>query len=216
MFRTIATGPRALWVLALAAVVVFVASPRLAWAADVVRVEEDWILVLGEPDPDLDAPQVSCGMSPLGDFDSAYVVFNVNHRSQPSYVPGGLQLQVWNNSVPLLSNDDPDDQVMSQTGETVTWTQQMSLTNGTFTVAIVNGNSQTWGTFGGDGRLQASLAASFANLNAYSPDVSISNSGVSFAPNRVQSLTLNCVRYYTSGGQLFQDNQPRAVTLDDD
>jgi hypothetical protein len=55
---------------------------------------------------------------------------------------------VWNNSVPLLSNDDPDDQVMSQTGETVTWTEQMSLTNGTFTVAIVNGNSQTWGTFG--------------------------------------------------------------------
>jgi hypothetical protein len=54
------------------------------------------------------------------------------------------------------------------------------------------------------------LAASFANLNAYSPDVSISNSGVSFAPNRVQSLTLNCVRYYTSDGQVFQDNQSRA------
>ena len=181
-----------------------------------MRIEEDWVLVVGEPDPDLDAPQVSVGMSPLADFDSAYVVFNINHRSQPTYVPGGLQLQVWNNSVPLLSDDDPDDEVMSQAGETVTWTQQMTLSNGTFTVAIVNGNSQTWGTFGGDGRLLASLAASFGNLNAYSPNVSVSNSGVSFAPNRVQSLTLNCVRYYTSDGQVIQDNQPRVVALNDD
>jgi hypothetical protein len=208
-------GKVALFALAVVSIALSAWSLPSARAADVVRVEEDWVLVIGEPDPNLNAPQVSCGMSPVADFGSAYVVFNINHRSQPVYVPGGLQLQVWNNNSPLLSNDDPDDEVMSQTGETVTWTQQMTLTNGTFTVAIVNGNSQTWGTFGGDGRLQASLAASFANLNGYSPNVSVSNSGVSFAPNRVQSLTLKCVRYYTSDGQVIQDNQARGVASND-
>jgi hypothetical protein len=78
-------GLRALCVLA---VILSLASAcRSADAADVVRIEEGWVLVLGEPYPDLDAPQVSCGMSPLADFNSAYVVFNVNHRNQPSYVP---------------------------------------------------------------------------------------------------------------------------------
>jgi hypothetical protein len=222
MIRTISLKMRALriWRVALCplAAVCVLSSGGLApaRAADVVRVEEDWVLVVGLPAPNLDAPQVSCGISPLGDFNSAYVVFNLNHRSQPIYIPGGLQLQVWTNGTPLLSDDDPDDEIMEQSGETVTWTQQLTVSNGIFTAAVVNGNSQTWGTFGGDGRLQASFQASFANLNAYSPNVSVANSGVSFAPNRVQSLTLQCVRYYTSDGQVTQDNQVRTVYSGDD
>jgi hypothetical protein len=191
-------------------------SAQSSRAGDIVRVEEDWVLVLGQPDANLNAPQVATGMSPLAGFNSAYIVFNVNHRSQPTYVPGGLQLQVWTSDVPLLSDDDPHNEVMSQAGETVTWTQQMTLQNGVFTAAIVNGNSQTWGTFGGGGALQASVAATFANLNGYSPNISVANSGVSFAPNRVQSLTLSCVRYYTSDGQVIIDNQVRVAYPSDD
>jgi hypothetical protein len=185
-------------------------SADVSRAGDVVRVEEDWTLVVGQPDGNLNAPQVTTGMSPLSEFDSAYVVFNVNHRSQPKYVPGGLQLQLWTSDVPLLSDDDPHNEVMNTTGETVTWTQQMTLQNGVLTVAV-NGNSQTWGAFGGGGALQASVSASFANLNGYRPSTSIANSGVSFAPNRVQSLTLTAVRYYTSDGQVIVDNQPRVA-----
>src|SRR5689334_22537223 len=111
--RAVSRWQLAIYSLAIVAGIAWCGSVR---AADVVRVEEDWVLVVGQPDPNLDAPQVSCGISPLGDFDSAYVVFNLNHRSQPVYVPGGLQLQVWCNGSPLLSDDDPDNQIMSQNG----------------------------------------------------------------------------------------------------
>jgi hypothetical protein len=214
MLKHMCLKVRALGALAVVSVAAWNVSAGVSRAGDVVRVEEDWTLVIGQPDGNLNAPQVATGMSPLGNFNSAYVVFNVNHRSQPTYVPGGLQLQLWTSDDPLLSDDDPHDEVMTTSGEKVTWTQQMTLQNGVLTVAIVNGTSQTWGAFGGGSALQASVAASFTNLNGYSPNTSIANSGVSFAPNRVQSLTLTAVRYYTSDGQVIVDNQVRVAFPD--
>lgn len=180
-------------------------------AADVVRVEEDWALVIGKPDPDTNAPQVTCVFSPIGDVETAYAAFDINHHSQPGYAAGGLQLQVWSNNVPLLSDNDPDGEVLSTEGETITWTQQMALNEGQLTVAITNGKSSTWGAFGGNGKLQATVAASLSNLNAYTPDVSVANSGIGFAANRVQSLQLTCIRYYMSDGRVYQDNNVRRV-----
>ncbi len=179
--------------------------------AQVVRVEEDWEMVLGTPEPENDAPQVACVISSTGDVNSLHAAFNLNHRSLPEYVAGGLQLQIWDGETPRLAKIFPNDNIMSQTGETVTWTQAMELKDGKLTFDIVNGESSTWGQFGGQGYLKDNIDTSLTNLNQYSPDVSVRNSGISFASNRVQSLTLKRVRLVLATGEILEDNNPRTV-----
>ncbi|HVA45394.1 MAG TPA: hypothetical protein VNH11_03320 [Pirellulales bacterium] len=174
-----------------------------ASAADVARVEEDWQLVVNQPDVDLNGPQVTCVISP-STADVAYCAFDVNYHTQPDYSPGGMQLHAWDPGSPIVTCDLPEAGVMQQANETVTWTQTMSLTEGVLSFAVVNGQSVTWGSFGGGDQTWVSVNTTLANLNGYDPQVSLTNSGVSFASNLVTSLTLTAVRYYAADGTLIQ------------
>lgn len=180
-------------------------------ASDIVRVEEDWELVIGTPDPGTDAPQITCVLSPVGNIDSVYAAFAVNHQSLPDFLPGGLQLQIWDNELPQLSRKFPNCAIMAQAGETVSWTQSMALENGMLVFETLGGSSATWGNFGGQGYLKASVDPALANLNGYSPTVSVENSGISYAANRVQSLVLRRVRLFTSTGEMQEVDVSLAV-----
>jgi hypothetical protein len=52
---------------------------------------------------------------------------------------------------------------------------------------------------------------SLLNLDTYSPDVSVANSGIGFAANRVQSLKLKQVRVTTSSGTVYIDTTQRVA-----
>ena len=178
----------------------------------IVRVEEDWVLEVRVPDPDSNAPQISCVFAPTADVDFGYAEFAINHHSHPSYVPGGLQLLVWCGGEPIVVNNDPDGGVLSQPNETITWTQSLAFgEDGVLTFGVSDGDSQTWGAFGNDGRLQIRTAAQLANLNGYSADVSRANSGIGFASNRVKVLKITAVRRYASDGRVFEDSDDRVV-----
>ena len=180
-------------------------------SAQVVRVEEDWEMVLGTPEPESNAPQVTCVIGPNDNVNSLHAAFALNHRSLPEYAAGGLQLQIWNNETPLQAHNFPNGNVMSQADETVTWTQAMELKEGKLIFEILNGNSATWGQFGGQGYLKALVDTTLSNLNHYSPSVSLNNSGISYASNRVQSLVLKRVRLILSTGEILEDNTERIV-----
>src|SRR4051794_29185439 len=62
----------------------------------ITRVEEDWRIEFGSPDPETNAPQVIMTISPWANLDGPHAVFEVNHKTQPNYSAGGLQLQRWN------------------------------------------------------------------------------------------------------------------------
>lgn len=177
----------------------------------IVRVEEDWELVVGEPDPGSDAPQVTSVISPLGGVQSVHATFEVNQQSLPTFTPGGLQLQVWDNEVSLSDRGFPNSTVFAQSGETIRWTQSMELNDGSLSFEIINGTSTTWGNFGGQGYLKASIPTTLISLDAYDPAVSAENSGVNYAANRVQSLVLKRVRVYTSTGEQLEDTTARVV-----
>lgn len=172
-------------------------------SSDVIRVEEDWEMVVTDPDPTTNAPQVTCVTSPLGHVDGLYVAFDLNHHSLTDYYSGGLQLQLWNNDVPIANDYPSMYQMLSNDNETVTWTQRMKLNDGLLKFEVVNGQSVSWGVFGGS-NLAVFVPSSMGNLNQYSPDVSVANSGVGFAGNRVQSLTLKRVRLYKRNGEVEQ------------
>jgi len=196
------------WFLVLLFAVAWVA---VAPAQTIVRVEEDWEMVVGEPDPTADAPQVTCVISPQGNVDGIYATFELNNRTTPDFAAGGLQFEIWQDEVALHERKFPNQSALTTQGEAVSWTQSMALEEGNLVFEITNGSSTTWGSFGGQGYLTFSMCTSMASLNTYNPDVSVANSGVSYAANRVQSLTLKRIRLYTSDGTEVELATPRVV-----
>ncbi len=169
----------------------------------VTRVEEDWQLEVGQPDPNVTAPQVTTAISPQGGLSGIHAIFNLNHQALEQFAPGGMQLQVWNGETPISHYRLNPDDVLSEADEVITWTQVMAINNG-LVFRIENGNSSTWGVFGGDSLLTERVATNLVNLNGYSPQVSVENSGVAFAANRVRSLVLRRVRIHTDDGQVVE------------
>jgi hypothetical protein len=69
--------------------------------ATVIRVEEDWQLVVREPDAESTAPQVTCVISPCGDLDGLYASIELNHQTQPDFASGGVHLPPGKNDLEL-------------------------------------------------------------------------------------------------------------------
>lgn len=182
-----------------------------SFGQSIVRVEEDWEMVVAGPDNLTDAPQITCVISPLRCLDGLHALLELNHHTMTAYVAGGIQLQLWNGHIPVAEKNFPNDAMLNTAGETVAWTQSMSLTGGVMTVEVIRGSSQTWGEFGGEGNLKIVVNATLGDLNGYHPDVSVANSRIGFAANRVQSLVLKRVRLFTSTGEQLEDTTQRVV-----
>jgi len=185
----------------------------VSWADDddtiaLVRVEEDWELVVGDPDAVNDAPQITCAFSPLGHIEGLHAVFDINAQAIPTYAPGGLQLQLWDGEVALSDRRFPNGDVLAQPGEVICWTHAMEIADGMLQFEIVNGTSTTWGNFGGQGYLKASVATEMTNLNGYKPQISVAHSGIGFSAHRVTTLVLQRIRGYTADGTEVEIESP--------
>ena len=210
-----ARRPRLAWFFPAVAGCLLVAGPTTIAdgqdAADVTAVEEDWELIVKEPDEETQAPQVTCVMAPTADDQGVFAVFHINHNSLPQYVPGGLHLQVWNEDVPLDSAVFTNDALLRNPNEVVTWTTRMKLHEGNLVWEVVDGASTTWGEFGNDGSLRTTAATDLDELSTYTPAYSAANSGVGYAGNRVTSLKLLKLRYVLRSGDIVEDNQSRTI-----
>ncbi|NLX55473.1 MAG: hypothetical protein GXY58_10200 [Planctomycetaceae bacterium] len=182
-----------------------------AFSADIVRVEEEWELVVATPDLARNSPQVTCALTPFSRLEWLYMTFEINHCSDPDYVAGGLNMHVWHLEERMATKTVSNSHAMATTGETVRWTQVMSLRPGVVVFEILNGSSATWGSFGAPGSLKVAVLVTPASLNYYSPAVSVQNSGVTFASSCVDKLTLKSVRYTFSDGTVQVDSTPRVV-----
>jgi hypothetical protein len=180
-------------------------------AQPIDRVEEDWELVIEEPDVDGAGPQVTTTMSPQEDNSASFFAFNVNYRDSP-FRAGGLQVLAWSGKDLLASTTDKEAQC-STSGETITWTQRLSLSGGSLAYQIAQGRSTTWGSFNQGGQLDVSPSTSLASLDSYSPAVSVANSGVGWQANHVTRMTLARVRYYSGGTLVRTDDTPRSISL---
>lgn len=171
----------------------------------VVRVEEDWELVVGATDVFSDSPQITCMISTGNGTDHLHATLELNHRTLPFFEAGGLGLQAWWGEQALGHRQAQNTSRLSQEGEKASWTQAMVLKEGRVTFEVLHGQSTTWGNFGGNGHLRLSQPASIDDLNDYHPRVSVASSGVSLGANRVQSLKLVGVRLYLADGTVLRD-----------
>ncbi len=175
------------------------------------KVEEDWKLVVSTPDYVGVGPQITTAMSPVGDDSTPFAAFDLNYREYPNFQAGGMQIQVWSGDNVLDTSSQGSAQ-FSTPGETVTWTQRMSIDqNGTVSYRVKNGQSTTWGAFGQGNTMTVSFSTSIDSLGGYSPDRSAAKSGASWESNYVSQLTLVQVRYYAAGRLVATDTTPRNV-----
>lgn len=179
----------------------------------IFQVQEDWQLVVNAPDSALDAPQITTVISP-DNMVTAYCAFDINFHSQPSYSAGGLQMHIWDPATPIIYSNLQHSGNLVNSGETITWTTQMSLDqSGNLSFHVLNGQSVTWGKFGGTGYSTVTYSGTtLANLNGYDPSVTLNNSGVGFASNLVTNLTLLAARAYDVNGNLvWSETTPQNV-----
>ena len=184
-----------------------VAAPPL-FMEPVLRVEEDWALVLNEPDGNGDSPQFHTVMSPYSDAGSFFAQVLWNYRETPDFTSGGVQLQSYNGEN-LIRRRSLEYGQLSASAETITWTQSLTTDGALLSFEVSEGQSTTWGTFGKDMRIDED--AGLASLNDYSPDVSAKESGVTYGSNRVNTMSITQVRYYGASGLLWVDETPRVV-----
>jgi hypothetical protein len=177
----------------------------------IVQVEEDWELVVADPDVNSNGPQLACAIAPGSDLDGLYATFELNHCSTPQSSTGGLHLHAWDGETRLQSTSAPETQQLATSGEGITWTQRMTLQNGQLLFEVVNGHSTTWSTFGGQGNLKVSVPCSATSLDGYTPTVSVNNSGVSYASHCVQKLILRQVRLVKADGTILSATLNQAV-----
>jgi hypothetical protein len=197
----------------LAAVVTVIGTTSVATAQSVIRVEEDWELVLGAPDEALCGPQVVTTMSPFNNINDTFFTFEINHRSAPYWTPGGLTIHQWSGDWRIQSFDRADRTVMTTTDEVVTWTQALYVNDGVLTFQIIDGASTTWGPFGYSNMFKLIQNWGVNNINSYTPDVSIGQSGPAFAGNRVKSLKIKELRLTLDDGFTLTDTTERVAYL---
>lgn len=177
----------------------------------ITMVEEEWELQIGTPKPVRSSPQLACVMSTCGDLSSTYAVFAVNQRNGATTSEGGgMQLQLWQGGVMRSSVSGANTASLSNVGERITWTQRMSIKNGVLTVEVLSGISQTWSKFG-KGELVLSTSTGLTDLNAYDPNVTTANTGITFGEGCVDKLTLKKVRLYTGNQKSVEQALDRVV-----
>jgi hypothetical protein len=191
-------------------IAVFIAAPTRGESSRVVHVEEHWELRLGQPDQERSAPQTTMVVSPDGELDGVHFLFTLNHSSAPDYQPGGVQVQAWDGDQLLDNAVGEEVGPLAYQEEVVRWVQRLRLDDGTLSFQILAGESETWGSFGGDD-LSLSAATSLTSLNGYKPGVSITESQVNYAENRVDSLILTKLVWITEDGEVHEMNAPIAV-----
>lgn len=177
------------------------------------QIEEDWELVVQEPDTSTQAPQVTCVTSPTSHINGVYAMFTLNHRTFTSFSAGGMQLQVWNGDTPIARRSASRGVLLATNGEAIQWTQRIKIDDGQLVFEIVDGTSATWGNFGGAGTLSLAIYSSVDDLNNYTPAVSQANSEIGYASNRVTSLTLKRFRAFANHELIGEDATPRIVHL---
>jgi hypothetical protein len=180
--------------------------------AGAVRVEEDWEVVIKEPSPATDSPQIVIVFGPSDPTTKTHAVFELNHATQPSYLRGGMQLQCWwgEELVDYRNQHHPSD--LHNDNETITFTTATQTGSGKIQMEVLNGNSTSFGTFGGEASLQAAVNLPKADLSDFDSDYSLQHSGCGWGKNRVAKVSRKAIRYYDKQGSLAgQDTTERVI-----
>ncbi|MEZ6127056.1 MAG: hypothetical protein R3C59_00070 [Planctomycetaceae bacterium] len=178
--------------------------------APIVRVEEDWVAYIRNPDENVAAPQLVHVISPLKHLDGPYGLIEFNHRSQPSFQEGGFQVQSWQGDDPYDHRTSAETNLLDSNYDKLTYTIAMETDGSQLKFTLKDGRSRSWGRFAHSG-VTAVAPAVGSDLRDYSPDFSAAKTTVNVGAHRAEIVYMKAARYYSSEGLVREDLTPRVL-----
>lgn len=175
-----------------------------------VRVEEDWVALIGEPDAAISSPQIMNFISPIQSTEGVFGLVQVNHRGAPEFQAGGLQVQGWVGSWMSGSADAQNFAKLSRNSDNLRYTVAMEKVSNGIKFQLLNGRSRTWGTFA-QTPVSVVVTVDEPSLEDYSPEYSVANTNVNVGAHRVDLLYLTATRFQYIDGTTVTDNTDRVI-----
>lgn len=177
---------------------------------DIVRVEEDWVSYIRNPDFNSGAPQIANVISPNRSTELAFGIVELNHGSSPNFRAGGYQVQSW------IGESNYDFAISEETNllrtdyDKLEYTVAMERTDNRLKFTLKNGRSRTWGRFARTG--VSAVTPSFnVTLKEYDPQFSVDNTTINVGAHRVELMYQKEVRYYSADGLYKTDTNARVL-----
>lgn len=168
--------------------------------ATIYKIEENWEMVINQPDPITTSPQVTFFTSPSVHSESDYFQLQMNYAADDGFSGGGFHVAAVRDNHIHDEARSRTERTLSTDGERVRWTSVMASIHGKLLFAVKDGHSIEWGDFGGPDYLVKIPASHWSDLSEYHPQQSLNNVDIGFGANRVASVTLLSVRiFYTDG-----------------
>ena len=172
----------------------------LAEEPTVYKVEEDWEVVVNEPDPSNNSPQITFFASPTHLSERTYFQLQLNYHAADHYSSGGFH-------VASVTDDQIVDEARSKTrknlatqNDVIRWTSVMAVIDNRALFAVRDGHGREWGSFGGPDYLVRMVPSPVSDLSLYRYQQSMDSVDIGFGKNRVSRITLKAVRlFYTNG-----------------
>lgn len=171
----------------------------------IVRIEQDWELVVSMPDANRCSPQLYVQMFPESGQDYCCQLL-INYNDQPSFSAGGIQIQIWNGESVLDGQDNaPKQAVLQIENETVTFTLAMEIDEGMLQFSAKDVSCTSWGDVT---RLRTTTKYEQTSFSNYLTSDTVSNSGILLGSNRVTSWRIKEVRKFDRfGNKVTEDGQ---------
>ena len=119
-------------------------------------------------------------------------------------------MQAWNGESLVLQKRF-NGSSLSTVGKTISWTQRMEADGCRLSWRIQNGQSTTWGAFGGY-YMEIDGQTIIPTLNGYSSETSVQHALITYGVNRVIRLQITRVRLYGEDDVLVStDNTPKVI-----
>ena len=113
------------------------------------KVEEEWEMVINEPEDNTNSPQVTFFVTPSAGLGETYFQLQMNYEADEDYSAGGFH-------VAAVRNEEIQDEARSQNqslltvdGDVIRWTSVAAVVNNKLLFAVRDGDCASWGNFGG-------------------------------------------------------------------
>lgn len=177
-----------------------IADRATAGEPSIYMVEENWEMVVREPDGLINSPQVTFFLFPHSLAEGCYFQLQMNYAAEDGYSSGGFRVSAVCQETPVDEERSQVRQTLVTDGDRLEWTAAMAVFDGKLMFAVKDGTSIDWGSFGGPEYLVEMGNNGLTDLSGYTPDASTSNVDIGFGRNRVASIRLKSVRVtYTDG-----------------
>lgn len=170
----------------------------------VYKVEEDWELVVNDPDPSINSPQITFFISPDPAEPGCYFQLQMNYAADDTYSSGGFHVGAFHHEQLRDEARSMTRRKLTADGDHVRWTNVMAAIDGELLFAVKGGQGNDWGSFGGPQYLVRISSDHISDLSQYAPEQSVDMVDIGFGANRVTSLVLKEARLYYTDGQVVE------------